>query len=168
MIRKSLSVSILLSISYLLFGQTQTEKQTMINNLRSYSPGKGEVHIFQDSKLDSLMNKPSISGNVENINGEMFVTTRGWRIQIFSGNNQKQSKSEAYEKEKLIKDIFPEADTYVSFKSPFWRLRVGNFRTSEEAHAMLRDLKRNFPNWKEMRIVDDLIKFPLYQTNSPN
>lgn len=152
-----------------LFAQSTKERKSMTENLRSYTPGSGDVRIYQDARLDSLMNKHLINtGNTENVNGEIFVTSRGYRIQIFSGNNQRQSKTEAYAKETEIKEYFPTLDTYVTFQSPFWKLRVGNFRTSEEAHAMLRELKKNFPKWKEMFIVKDVIKFPVNTYDSQN
>ena len=64
--------------------------------------------------------------------------------------------------------MVPNLDTYVSFQPPFWKLRVGNFRTSEEAHAMLRELKKIFPRWKEMFIVSDAVKFSINPAYTPN
>lgn len=157
-----------LIISTLSFGQDSYSKRIPItDHLRSTSSG-GRVQIFQDPRLDSLMYKQSNPEIVSPDQEEMFVTGRGYRIQIFSGNNQRESKTEAYAKEKEINTLFTNLDTYVTFQSPFWKLRVGNFRTSEEAHAMLRELKKSFPRWKEMFIVPDVIKFPINPAYSPN
>lgn len=138
------------------------QKKTITQHLRSSSPKGGTVRIVQNPQLDSLMtNQIRMATQVEMNGTEAFITARGYRIQIFSGNNQRESKSEAYSKEEEIKTLFPTLDTYVTFHSPFWKLRVGNFRTSEEAHAKLRELKSAFPKWKEMFIVRDQVKFPI-------
>lgn len=149
--------------------QQQTGRKTMTEHLRSDLPQLGTVRIFQNPLLDSLVAGQLRIANmhVESNGNEMFITGRGWRIQIFSGNYQRESKNEAYSKEAQIKALFPELDTYVTFQTPFWKLRVGNFRTSEEAHAMLRQLEEAFPKWKEMSIVRDIIKFPLNEPYLP-
>ena len=47
---------------------------------------------------------------------------------------------------------------YVTFTSPFWRLRVGDFRSFEEANLKLIELKNTFPQFREMRVVKDMIR----------
>jgi len=50
----------------------------------------------------------------------------------------------------------------VLFDSPFWRLRVGNFATREEAEEVMEELKKTFPSFgKEMYIVVDEVKIPI-------
>ena len=61
-----------------------------------------------------------------------FLKVQGYRTQVFSGNNQRVSKDEAFRKEKEIKELFPEVPTYVTYNAPFWKLRVGDFRSHEE------------------------------------
>lgn len=145
------------------YAQEYGRQETITQHLRSNTGKEGTVRIFQSAQLDSLIsnNLRTTSTKIEYNGSETFITSRGYRVQIFSGNNQRESKSEAYAKETQIKQLFPALDTYVSFNSPFWKLRVGNFRTSEEAHAKLRELKQAFPKWKEMIIVTDNVKFPI-------
>ena len=86
---------------------------------------------------------------------------RGFKIQVFSGNNQRKSKDEAYSKQRLINDRFEDIETVVYFKSPRWILRAGNFRTREEADVMLKEIAKQFPSvGKEMYIVSDTVKIP--------
>ena len=47
--------------------------------------------------------------------------------------------------------------TYVTFNSPFWRVRVGNYASYEEAAVKLYELKKLFPEIRDMRIVKDII-----------
>ena len=68
----------------------------------------------------------------------------------------------AFRKEKEIKELFPEIPTYVTYNAPFWKLRVGDFRSHEEAYHMMRLLMGAFPKYgKEMYIVREEIKIPL-------
>ena len=58
----------------------------------------------------------------------------------------------------------PEIPIYVTYLSPFWRLRVGDELTYEEVNAQMQVLKKKFPKYSvEMRIVKDEIVLPLYK-----
>ena len=170
---KPLLIICLMIANYtILFSQESATRKTIIDHFRIHNAQLGRVRIFQSPLLDSIMSgqirTTSVSSSRahnENIsNNDEYITMKGYRIQIFSGNNQRVSKNEAYIKEQQIKEYFPLMDTYVSFHSPFWKLRIGNYRTAEEAHAQLRELKQIFPNWKEMFIVRENIKVPTNTT----
>ena len=101
--------------------------------------------------------------NVEQNGNDIFLKIQGFRTQVFSGNNQRKSKEEAFRKEKEIKELFPDVPTYVTYNAPFWKLRVGDFRSHEEAYQMMRQLMEAFPGFaKEMYIVKEEVKIPLY------
>ena len=61
----------------------------------------------------------------------------GYRVQAFAGGNTRSDRQKAENVGNAIKRRFPEQPIYVHFYSPRWICRVGNFRTSQEAHAML-------------------------------
>lgn len=87
------------------------------------------------------------------------TSSGGYRIQVFSGNNPRTSRSEAHSRSATIKAEFPEWGTYVSFDSPYWRVKVGDFRNYDDAKAALALLKNHFPAFgKEMRLVRDRIR----------
>jgi len=82
----------------------------------------------------------------------------GYRIQVFSDNNARTAKAEARSRARNVSAKFPEYATYVVFSSPYWRLRVGNFRTQEEANNAAHMLKEAFPAYRrEIRVVRDRI-----------
>ena len=82
----------------------------------------------------------------------------GYRIQVFSDRNQRTAKGEALTKERSIKEAFPEMGTYITYDAPSWRLRVGDFRTRDEAVIRLGELREMFPGYAgEMIIVVDVI-----------
>ena len=57
------------------------------------------------------------------------------------GNNTRQAKNEAYAVATRIKEHFPELTVYTSFNPPRWLCRAGDFRSIEEADAMMRQLR---------------------------
>lgn len=82
----------------------------------------------------------------------------GYRVQVFSDNNPRTAKSEAGSKKRLIDARFPQYQTYVSYTSPYWRLKVGDFRTQQEANAAADELRKAFPAYsKEIRVVRDRV-----------
>ena len=53
---------------------------------------------------------------------------------------------------------FPQYRSYISYKAPSWRLRIGDFKTQQEAKAALNRIKSVYPNFaREMVIVRDRI-----------
>lgn len=145
----------------------QEHNTTLVNHLQNSNQG-GKVTIHQDARLNARMGKFGEGSTLERINNVSYIVTPGYRIQVYSGNDQRRSKQEASQKEKQIKEIDPQMETYITFNAPVWRLRVGNFRTYEEADARLRLLKRELPKMgKEMYIVQDNVRFPIYGS-SPN
>lgn len=82
----------------------------------------------------------------------------GYRVQVFSDNNIRTAKSEANSKQRLISARFPQYQTYVMYTSPYWRLKVGDFRTQQEANAAAEELRKAFPSYsKEIRVVRDRV-----------
>ena len=54
--------------------------------------------------------------------------------------------------------LSPQWDTYVTYASPYWRLRIGDFRTQYEAEKAAADIRRQFPRYaKEVRVVRDRV-----------
>ncbi len=148
--------------------QSNASKQnnhTIIEELNSNSVGQGNVMVYQDEAIKGILAKPapverpvfsSADGTTQ------YVKMRGYKIQVFSGNDQRKSRDEAHYKQKLINDAFEDIETVVYFNSPRWILRAGNFRTREEANVVLRQIMSQFPNFgKEMYIISDNVKIPL-------
>ena len=147
-------------------GMNAQETKSIIDELNTYYPGKGRVTIFEDEAIKGIVGRaitPKLPvyadpGTVP------YVKMRGYKIQAFAGNDQRTSKNEAYRKQALINQAFPELETVITFESPFWRLRVGNFRTREEAEEVLNEMCKVFPSFgKEMYIVQDEVKIPVDQ-----
>jgi hypothetical protein len=105
--------------------------------------------IIQDARVDVLVNKHIRINQVLN-------TMDGFRIQLFSdsGNNSK-TKAQAVHDEFLAK--FPSLGVYLTFKSPNYKVRVGDFRTRLDAQRFLNELAGDYPN---AFIIADQIYLP--------
>ena len=145
----------------------QQPVKNIIDELNTDYPGQGHVTIFEDEAIKGIVGRsmtPSRPVYVSNDGSTAYVKMRGYKIQAFAGNNQRTSKNEAYRKQAMINQAFPELETVVIFDSPFWRVRVGNFKSRDEAAAVLRELRNAFPSFgKEMYIVTDEVKVPINQ-----
>ena len=66
----------------------------------------------------------------------------GYRVQIYAGGNSRKDKIKAQNVGNSIKKAFPTHPVYVHFYSPRWICRMGNYRTYEEASAILAQVKK--------------------------
>jgi hypothetical protein len=71
------------------------------------------------------------------------VKVTGYRVQVFAGGNTRNDRLKAERIGGEIKALFPGVPVYVHFYSPRWICRMGNYRTYEEAHAVLERVKNN-------------------------
>jgi hypothetical protein len=140
-------------------------KQSIFDELQNIRPGKGRVVIDQPAGIQNKVGY-RINGEIETSNdGKSYIRHQGFRIQVFSGNDHRTSKEEAFKREKEINEAIPELMTYVNFDAPFWRLRVGDFNAREEAYDTQHQLMQLFPNYrKEMYIVREEIKIPVHES----
>lgn len=121
----------------------------------------GRVSLIQDTRLTELLGSQpkTYYANPEQQEKAGAKKVMGFRIRVFSGNQQSKSKNRAYNIQTEMNNKMPELATYVTFKTPNWRLMVGDYRTSEEANSMLRMLKKEFPALgKDMFVVSSEIE----------
>lgn len=97
------------------------------------------AHVYQDSMITLLMQE-KIAG-VER--GQTEIS--GWRVQIYSSNNQADAKAGALAIQQLLDGQLSEA-LYVIYTPPFWKVRVGDFRTIEEAQQYKQIFIESYPD----------------------
>lgn len=85
-------------------------------------------------------------------------TRVGYRVQVFDDNNPRTARSQAEATHRRISAEFPEMRSYVTFNSPYWRVKAGDFRTRAEAEAAMAEIKAAFPALAGyIRVVRDKI-----------
>lgn len=132
------------------------QAQNIVKSLERTVPGQGKVTIHQDPRIEAMIGVEHFSTTGE----QKVLKTSGFRIQAYAGNNTRQAKNDAYNVASRIKVYFPDLTVYTSFNPPRWLCRVGDFRSIEEADAMMRRMKATGV-FKEVSIVRDQINIPL-------
>ena len=132
------------SVSRIILAQKDPEskQQTIFEALATPdSVTHATVLIHQDKRIEQLL----VAKRSANTSHEQ-ATTSGYRVQVFSSNTQRFAKAEAFKIEKQILDEFPEQAVYVNYTSPFWKVRVGDFKTQGDAQTFRSQLIESFPN----------------------
>lgn len=97
---------------------------------------------------------------------QQYISNRsvGYRIQAYSDNNFRTAKSSAKARAKAIAMKFPQYRSYLTYKAPFWRLKIGDFRSHGEATKVLNQMRKSFPNFSgELSVVRDRINVWSYE-----
>lgn len=94
--------------------------------------------ILEDDSDTSIVTMPDMRKKV--MRGGVKVD--GYRVQAFAGGNQRKDRQKAEHVGSTIKQNYPDEPIYVHFYSPRWICRVGNYRTYEEAHQMLLNIRK--------------------------
>ena len=132
-----------------LFAEAQN---SIINKIEAEEPGKGSVRVNQPAALSNLMGSMvSADGKVSQI--------EGYRVMVYSGNNSRQARDEANAMARFMRENFPGAEVYVVFDPPIRSCLYGDYRTREEAEAVMYRLKAT-KKFKEISVRKCLINLP--------
>lgn len=147
----------LLLVACFAFTILSVAQNNIVRSLESRVSGQGKVTIRQDARIAALIGTEYIPTDTKD---RKVIKSWGYRIQVYAGNNTRKSKNEAYSVASRVKDRFPDLTVYTSFNLPRWLCRAGDFRSMEEADAMMRQLRATGV-FKEVSIVKDQINIPL-------
>ena len=109
------------------------------------------VEVIQDSAVAQLLDG-AMNGARE------WVEIDGYRVQVYSSNQQQSAKAEALDLEEKLK-LKVNMTIYVQYLPPFWKVRIGDFRTYDEAKEYKKTFVQIFPDLTgDTYIVRDKIK----------
>jgi len=131
-----------------LTGQDGLSVQEIMNDGRPrYEADK--LVIVQDPALDTLVNRHILyNAKKEGVDG--------WRIQIYRGGHRTAS-DDANKVRARFMDDYPDIRTYLTFDRPNWfKVKVGDYRTREEAALVFFDIQKRYP---EAYLIRDVIAF---------
>ena len=95
--------------------------------------------VHQDSTITQLM-MDKVTGRVR---GEQIID--GFRVQIYASNQQQVAKNESLMLQQRIEPLL-DVPVYAISEPPFWKVRIGNFKTREEANTYKDMLLNMFPD----------------------
>lgn len=143
---------------FLSLGLSAFAQQNIVESLQRNRVGEGTVTIHQDPKITGLIGtihtKSTVGGE------QKTLKSRGYRVQVYAGNNSRIARNEANNMATKVKGEFPDMPVYAYFQPPRWLCRVGDFRSIEEADAAMRRLRAT-GIFKEVSIVREQINIPL-------
>jgi len=137
-------------------------QETYTDKLQQATESTGKIVLHQDKAITDLVNgakkksaestaapvrqKPldgviDSTAEADKFSLESRVKVNGYRIQVYFGDNSRQGKSGARAAGQRFKSYFPYQSVYVSFVSPHWLCRAGDFRTMEEAREILSQIR---------------------------
>ena len=135
-------------------------QQTFTEKLQQAVETAGRIILHQDVSITDLVNgkkkqSAAPSGRrqddltasfadsvaVDSLSLGPKIKINGYRIQVYFGDNSRKGKTEARAAGLRFRNSFAELPVYVSFVSPHWLCRAGDFRTMEEASDVLRQIR---------------------------
>jgi hypothetical protein len=108
------------------------------------------VIVHKDPRIDILVKKQS-SINIA-VKKASARSMRGYRLMIVNTNK----RNEAIDAKTKIYTYFPELKAYLSYQSPYFKLKAGNFKTRDEAEKYRKMMTTMFP--KGVFILNDIIE----------
>jgi|SRR5215470_18399393 len=129
-------------------------KNSIIEDLQTnFNSSEGIIRIKGDSAIIALVDSEDNQTVLKT--DQKFEYPSRFRIQVFMSNNSYTVRSEASFKQAAIKNVFPDLPTYLIYKSPNWRLLIGDFVNREKATLVMKQLQKKFPEFgKEMYVVN--------------
>ncbi len=137
-----------------------TSNNDFLKQLTSAQSGQGTIQITQDPRLPQSIAERQTYTEESQI---PYILISGYRVQVYSSNVPKTARSEAFSMESAVKEKMPDVTSYVSFSSPFWKVRLGDCKTYQEAMVLLNEVKENFPEHKNNFYIvkEDNIRIPI-------
>ena len=104
------------------------------------APEKKEVRMRPQQRDTTPQQQTTDTATVQK-SGRTYKVM-GYRVQVFAGGNSRKDRQKANEIGNQLRELFPNEPVYVHFYSPRWVCRMGNYRTYEEAHQALQEVKK--------------------------
>ncbi len=106
--------------------------------------------IHKDPRIDSLIR---VQIHINDVSTRESRRNRpGYRIQVANSND----RNKVFAIKTKIYQQYPELKPYLIYQPPNYKLKVGNFKTQEEAQPYIEKLTRFFPDG--VYIVPDIIE----------
>jgi len=138
-----------LNITFLYSQNTDIQKNDIFADLKKNDPNSGKIKIYQEERIGLLVNKHINVSQKQN--GFM-----GYRVQVFFGSGG-EAKKKALEIKSKISTAYPDIEAHIIYETPNFKLRLGDFRTKNEAYKFKKQLSEEYPS---AFIVEDIIDLP--------
>lgn len=129
--------NILFLLLFLFAGAVGAKAQTgALPNAFRVSGTPTASRVDRDPRIDLLIQKQVY------INTLALRNVPGYRVQVISTMDRNKASAA---KAQLLQ-LFPKYKTYLSYQSPYFRVRIGDFRDQQDAQELQQELNSYFPN----------------------
>jgi hypothetical protein len=144
---------VLLLATIIFFTKAITAQVSYSNNTGG---GSSDPEIIKNIKIqqDPLLSE-MLEWHVSNNKKDKQI--EGFRVEIFFSSDA-DAKEKALKKKVEFLKVYPENTVHIKYVAPNFRVRVGDFRTKNEALKLFKEIKSTYPL---SFIVTDNIDFPL-------
>ena len=111
------------------------------------------VVVEKDARIEQLVRKQIEINELTTRESRRYV--QGFRIQVINSPD----RTKVFAAKVTVYEQFPDWKSYLLYQSPNYKLRVGNFKTQEEAQDALKQLSKLFP--AGLYIIPDVIELKL-------
>ena len=111
------------------------------------------IVVVKDPRVDSLVRKQIAINDVTTRESRRYMP--GFRIQVMNSPD----RNKVYDAKVKVYQDFPDWKPYVLYQPPNYKLRVGDFKTEDEANDAMKQLSRLFPSG--LYVIHDIIEAKL-------
>ena len=122
----------------------QTQAQTKSGN------DSNSVIVHKDPRVDILVKKQAQIN--EETTKESRRTAKGYRLLVINTNK----RDEAIAAKTKVYTYFPDLKAYLIYQSPYFKVKVGNFKDRKDADEFRKELSTLFPSG--VFIINDIIE----------
>ncbi len=139
-------ILLLIFVSFNLMAQEETKNLSETGFILNYAEDGGTVNVTQDARLHLVISNHILANKKR--------PTMGWRVQIYFGQGQ-SAKAKAENVKKSFLKKYPDVSAYLIYEAPYFKVRVGNYRTKFEARKMKAELEGKFD---KIFLIEDEIR----------
>ena len=118
------------------------------------------IVIHKDPRVDLLIKK-QIQINEETTR-EARSHVPGFRIQVFNSPD----RNKVFAAKTKVNQDYPELKSYLVYQAPNYKLKLGNFKTEEEADPYIKKLSKQFPSG--VYLTHDIIDIKIDKPDGTN
>lgn len=117
-----------------------------------FAQAEGSVNVYKDPRIDILLKKQAEANDLSTRNTSRRRSAKGYRLLIISTTN----RNDAMAARAKILTSFPDLKPYMWYQSPYYKVKVGNFISRNDAQAYQKRLSSAFPG--NIFIMNDIVE----------
>ncbi len=121
----------------------------VLQSLQSADSSRGKIQLRGDVRINELVKRRAATSAAG-------TGIDGWRIQIYNSSGR-VARDEANDVRTKFLNKYPDLKAYLIYQPPYFKIRVGDYRSKQEAYKMYKQIVKQFP---VSYLVPDNINLP--------